>query len=166
MAQLDVARDWQSIRNHLNRSFATNFHVSIASVDDQGLPSLTPIGTLFLNREATSGYYFEKYPRRLPLAAQGSAQVCVLVVNSGMCFWLKGLFRNRFSAYPAIRLYGKLGAKRQASEREIQRLRRRMRFTRWLKGNHYLWSDMQDVREIHFTRAEMVTLGEMTSHLK
>ena len=69
-------------------------------------------------------------------------------------------------SYPAIKLYGELGNKRKASEKEIKRLNRRMKATRGMKGNTYLWSDMQFVRDIDFTKAEKIDLGHMTYELK
>ncbi len=48
---------------------------------------------------------------------------------------------------------------------ELHRLARRMKATKGLKGNKYLWGDMNWVRDITFTKAEKINLGEMTNHL-
>ena len=61
---MDIQENWTAIRKHFNTSFRSNFHVSIASVDDQNLPTVTPIGSLFLNR-GQNGFYFEKFPKHL-----------------------------------------------------------------------------------------------------
>ena len=161
---MDIHRDWELIRKHFNGSFRSNFHVSIASVGRDNRPTVTPIGSLFLNGDGT-GFYFEKFPSRLPVHARTNQSICVLGVNSGTWFWLKSLFRARFDACPAIKLYGELGKKRHASAIEIKRLNRRMRITQGLKGNAYLWGQMNFVREIRFTSAEKINLGIMTSHL-
>ena len=63
---MDIHSDWNIIRNHFNKSFRTNFHVSIATVDSENNPTVTPIGSLFLNDNQT-GFYFEKYPSKLPV---------------------------------------------------------------------------------------------------
>jgi uncharacterized pyridoxamine 5'-phosphate oxidase family protein len=110
---MDVIDKWTDIRMHFNKSFRTNFHVSIASVDMEGNPTVTPIGSLFLNRDQT-GFYFEKFPSKLPKHARNNTNICVLAVNSGRWFWLKSLFQGHFKASPAIKLYGQLG------EREMQ----------------------------------------------
>lgn len=89
----------------------------------------------------------------------------MLAVNSSTLFWLKSLLRNRFGTYPGVRLYGTLGESRPPTEIEASRLKWRMRMTRWLKGNKSLWGDMDKVREIIFTDAEMVHLGDLTKHL-
>ena len=161
---MNIINDWQKIRTHFSQSFRSNFHVSIASVDADGKPNVTPIGSLFLN-DNQSGFYFEKYPTKLPLHAKGNNSVCVLAVNSNSWFWMKALFRGRFNSNPGIKLYGELGTKRQATENEIKRLNRRMKATQGLKGNTYLWADMRYIREVTFTHAEMINLGKMTSSI-
>jgi len=161
---MDIKTNWHEIRAHFRLSFRSNFHVSIASVDEEGNPTVTPIGSLFLNNDQ-SGFFFEKYPTKLPRHAKLNKNICILAVNSGMVFWLKSLPRNKFQTYPGIKLYGQLGERRKATEGEILRLDRRMRATKRLKGNAYLWKNMPYVRDIKFTRAEKINLGEMTRHL-
>ena len=161
---MDITSDWSNIGKHFNNSFRTNFHVSIASVDQNNNPSVTPIGSLFLNQNQT-GFYFEKYPSKLPEHAKINKNICILSVNSGKLFWLKALFKKRFNSYPAIKLYGQLGERRKATQIEIKRLNRRMRPTKGLKGNTYLWSDMPFVRDIVFIKAEKINLGEMTQYI-
>jgi len=161
---MDIITDWQAIRNHFKRSFRANFHMSIASVDENGQPTVTPIGSLFLNDNQT-GFYFEKYPVKLPLHAERNKNICVLAVNSNTLFWLKALFKGRFDRYPAIKLYGELGVRREASESEIKRLNRRMSITKGLRGNTYLWGEMKYVRAVTFNRAEKINLGKLTENL-
>jgi len=161
---MDLNENWDKIRSHFNKSFQSNFHVSIASVDAENNPTVTPIGSLFLKKNKT-GFYFEKYPSKLPLHAETNKNICVLAVNSGTWFWLKALFKGKFSHYPGIKLYGELGERRKATEIELARLNRRMKATKGLKGNTYLWGEMPFVREIVFTKTEKINLGEMTRHL-
>lgn len=158
---MDLIANWTNIRKHFNRSFKTNFHVSIASVDKDNNPTVTPIGSLFLNKNQT-GFYFEKYPTKLPQNATINKRICVLGVNSNTWFWLTSLFSGQFKSYPAIKLYGQLGDKRKATEVETKRLKGRMRTTSLLKGNKYLWGRMEFVREITFIKAEKINLGKMT----
>ncbi|HNP19147.1 MAG TPA: hypothetical protein PKL31_11975 [Fulvivirga sp.] len=158
---MDIKDDWSKIRKHFNKSFSSNLHVSIASLDSESNPTVTPIGSLFLNDDQT-GFYFEKFPTKLPLYAKINRNVCILCVNSSRVFWIKSLFWGKFSDYPAIKLYGQLGEKRQATEQEKKRLKKRMKFTNGLKGNAYLWQDMDAVREINFTKADKINLGKMT----
>lgn len=158
---MDIKADWTSIRRHFNKSFKSNLHISIASVDAYNNPTVTPIGSLFLNDDQ-SGFYFEKYPSKLPLHAKTNRNICAMGVNSNKLFWIKALFKGKFSHYPAIKLYGQLGERRKATEKETMRLNRRMKVTKGLKGNTYLWGNMEFVRDITFTRAETINLGKMT----
>lgn len=161
---MELIAEWNKIRKHFNKSFSSNFYVSVASVDSENNPTVTPIGSMFLNDNQT-GFYFEKFPSKLPKHAEENPNVCLLGVNSGRFFWIKSLFKGVFSDYPAIKLYGVLGIKRKATEKEISRLNRRMKVTNGLKGNTYLWKEMEYVREIKFTKAEKINIGKMTDKL-
>jgi hypothetical protein len=161
---MDIKKDWKKIREHFNKSFRSNFYISVASVDAENNPTVTPIGSLFLNDDQT-GFYFEKYPTKLPIHATTNRNICALAVNSGALFWLRSLFKGKFKNYPAIKLYGELGDKRKVSDIESNRLKRRMRITNGLKGNKYLWGEMEFVRDIKFIKAEKINLGEMTKDL-
>ena len=161
---MDIKSNWKLIKNHFNESFKTSLSVSIASVNKDNKPTVTPIGTLFLNKDQT-GFYFEKFPKKIPENAKLNKNICVLAVNSSKWFWIKALYKLKFNAYPAIRLYGELGKKRKATDIEISRLNRRMRTTKRLKGNKYLWRKMAFVREIKFIKAEGINIGKMTKNL-
>ena len=120
---MNLITDWKKIRVHFNKSFRSNFHVSIASVDSNNNPTVTPIGSLFLN-DNQAGFYFEKFPSKLPTHAKNNTNICVLGVNSNRLFWIKSLFNEKFLTPPAIKLYGELVEKRKASQKEIKRLKR------------------------------------------
>lgn len=161
---MDIKANWKLIKKHFNKSFKTSLSVSVASVDKDNKPTVTPIGTVFLNKDQT-GFYFEKFPKKIPENAKLNKNICVLAVNSSKWFWIKALYKLKFNAYPAIRLYGELGEKRKATDVEISRLNRRMRTTKRLKGNKYLWGKMEFVREIKFIKAEGINIGKMTIEL-
>ena len=161
---MDIKANWNLIRKHFNKSFKTSLSVSIASVDKDNKPTVTPIGTVFLNKDQT-GFYFEKFPKKIPKNAKTNKNICVLGVNSSKWFWIKSLYKLKFNSYPAIRLCGELGDKRKATEIEISRLNRRMRTTKGLKGNTYIWDNMEFVREMKFTKAEGINIGKMTTEL-
>lgn len=161
---MDIKTNWIEIRKHFNKYFRTNFHVSIASIDKYNNPTVTPIGSLFLNSNQT-GFYFEKFPTKLPENSKDHKNICILGVNSSTIFWLTSLFKGKFESYPAIKLYGQLGNIRKATDIEIKRLNSRMRITKRLKGNDYLWGNMENIREITFTKAEKINLGKMTENL-
>lgn len=159
---MELVKDWKLIRKQFNRSFRQNLHVPIASVGSDNMPTITPIGSLFLNHDQT-GFYFEKFPSSLPKHAKNNPNVSLLAVNTSKWFWLKSIIIGKFKSSPAIKLYGVLGERRKATPKEISRLNRRMKSTQGMRGHVYLWSDMAYIREITFTRAESVKLGKMTN---
>ena len=75
---------------------------------------------------------------------------------------MKSLFKGRFSAFPAIRLYGQIGEKRPAKEEEIALFRRRIKPLRRFKGYNLMWDDFKYARDIQFDSYEPVFVGEMT----
>lgn len=162
--KINLEQNWQKIRTHFSKSFGANMHVSIASVNEDNQPTVTPIGSLFLNDDLT-GFYFEKFATKLNVNSKTNNKVCVLAVNSNNWFWFKSLFKLNFSEYPAVKLYGKLGIKREATEKEYSAFQKRIRQTKRLKGSKYLWQDMSMVREIRFTKGEKINLGKMTKEL-
>ena len=161
---MDLIENWTAIRKHFSQSFGSSLHVSIASVDADNTPTVTPVGTVFLNNDQT-GFYFEKFISTLPKHAMNNNNICILAVNSTKIFWFKSLFKARFDAYPAYRLYGELGKRREATEPEIRALKKRLKTTRRLKGHKYLWGNMKEVREISFHNGEKINIGKMTKAL-
>ncbi|MDD7913433.1 hypothetical protein [Polaribacter ponticola] len=162
--KINLEENWQKIRRHFSKSFGANMHVSIASVNEENQPTVTPIGSLFLNDDLT-GFYFEKFATKLNVNSKVNKNICVLAVNSSKLLWFKSLFKMNFSEYPAIKLYGELGVKREATKKESRVFQRRIRQTKMLKGSKYLWQDMSLVREIKFTKGEKINLGKMTKEL-
>lgn len=161
---MDIVKDWLNIRKHFSKSFFSSLHFSIASINEENVPTVSPIGTVFLNKNQT-GFYFEKFIKSIPKNSTLNNNICVLAVNSSKRFWLKSLFKEQFYTHPAIKLYGKIGQRRKATPLELRALNRRMRFTKLLKGHKYLWNDMQYIREITFYKAEKMNIGKMTTNL-
>lgn len=161
---MNLNEDWPKIRRHFSQSFKSNLHVAVGSVDENNHPTVTPIGSLFLN-DNQAGFYFEKFPSKLPKHARSNQNICVLGVNSSRWFWVKSLFNKRFDRYPAVKLYGQLGERRKATDKEIARLKRRMRSVKGLKGYNYLWGQMETIREVSFQKGETINLKEMTRGL-
>lgn len=162
--KINLKENWQKIRTHFSKSFRSNMHVSIASVNMNNEPTVTPVGSLFLNDDQT-GFYFEKFAKKLNTNSKNNKKICLLAVNSSKWFWFKSLFNLKFKEYPALKLYGELGLKRDATEKEYYAFQKRIKATKRLKGSKYLWQDMSMVREITFTKAEKINLGIMTKEL-
>ncbi|MDJ0835231.1 MAG: pyridoxamine 5'-phosphate oxidase family protein [Acidobacteriota bacterium] len=153
---------WPQIRRTFAAALGTSFHFSMASVDDQGNPHISPIGSLRLDKNRTRGYYFELFTKKMPRNFQTNQRVCVMAVPSRIRSWLSALIRGRFKSPPGVRLYGTVGEVREATPEEKVWWERRTGILRFLKGYKILWSDLSHVREIHFDDWAPVNLGPMT----
>lgn len=157
--KMDIIENWKEIRELFKSSFKSSFHYSIATVSQDGSPHITPIGSLILRKPGHT-IYFEEFTHRLP--SKESQKVCVLAVNSSKLFWLKALLFGVFSKPPAIRLYGVLGKRREATEKEIMLWQKRVKSVSFTKGHEMMWANMRTVREIEFNKAEPVHMGKIT----
>jgi hypothetical protein len=116
-------------------------------------------------RDDQTGFYFDQYTDTLAQNIETNAQVCVMAINTSRLFWLRSLLIGRFVAPPGVRLYGTVGALRPATPEELQHVQRRVRPTRWLRGNRLLWSDFSQVRDISFTAFRPVLYPSMMERL-
>ena len=160
----DDQQTWDEIRKLFKNAFKSSFHFSFATVDDQGNPHITPIGSLFLNKDFT-GFYLERFLSKLPKNLEKNQWVCILATNSSRGFWLKSLFKGRFTTFPAVRLYGQIGEKRSVNEEEIALFKKHIKPLRRFKGSKLLWGDFKYARDIQFDSYEPVFAGEMTTNL-
>lgn len=114
--------------------------------------------------EANRGHaiYFEEFTRQMVRNFETNQSVCVLAVRSGLLFWLLSLFRGQFKTPPAIRLHGVVGLSRAATDDEIALWRRRVHRLRLTRGHEIVWANMRTVRDVTFTRADAIHIGEMT----
>ena len=158
---MQLKENWTDIKRLFGQAFRSSFHYALATVNENGEPHVTPIGSLILS-DPGHGFYFEEFPQQLPRNLGKNKQVCVLAVNSSRWFWVKSLFGGRFASPPAMRLYGTVGEVREATENEIESWHRRVRSVRSSKGYSIMWENMKMVRDITFSRMEPVHMGEMT----
>ena len=159
---MDIQEQWPDIRRQFHRLHRGAVDASLATVNPDGTPHVTPIGSLVLLAECR-GIYWEHFPRRLPANLAHGQRVCILLVNHRPMFWLKSLWRGRFDSPPAIRLLARAGARREATREEMALWHRRIRPFRRFKGYRLLWSDLTDVRELTFERLLPVSTGAMTA---
>ena len=137
---------WQHIGKVMNDAQKAAMHCSIATVDAQLQPTITPIGTLFL-RENQSGFFFDTYTESLQQNLPQNSKACIQAVNSSRLFWLKSLFKGQFSDYPGVRLYVEIGDLRLANAEELAQISRRIQSLKWTKGSQLIWSDFTHVRD-------------------
>lgn len=152
---------WAELKRLAGSIFGTSLHFAMATVDADGSPHITPIGSLMLTTPG-EGYFFEVFADRLGANLDRGSPVTVLGVNSGTSLWLRALIAGRFESAPAFRLTGVAGARRAATEAERRRWQKKVRWLRFFKGHKLLWGNLDTVRELHFDTLEPVRLGAMT----
>ena len=161
---MEINGHWEAIRAVFRDAFKSSLHYAIATVNADGTPHVTPIGSLILEADH-KGFYCEEYPRTMTKNLENNQRVCVMAVNAGKWYWLRSIFRGRFSKPPGVRLMGTVGERRRATEEETARWLKRVRPLRRFKGYNLLWSNMRTVREITFDSFEPVRAGAMTRGL-
>lgn len=154
---MNLEQDWNEIR----RIFARSFYTSIATVDAEGLPHVTPIGSLLLHPESGRGFWFERFTTTMPRHLERDAHLCALAVDTRLRVWGRALLAGRFEAAPGVRLAGIAGARRQATQREMELFQRRVKLVRWTRGYKILWSRFGSGREVTFDRVLPIRLGRM-----
>ena len=159
------ARLWTDLKRLAGSTFSTSMHFAIATVNADGTPQVTPIGSLMLTAPG-EGYFFEVFANRLCANLDRGSAVSVLGVNSGAWPWLRALGAGRFESPPAFRLLGVAGARRASTQVERKRWQRKVRWLRFFKGHNLLWGKLDTVRELHFHALEPVRLGALTPHLR
>lgn len=157
-------RNWKAIRRLFRNAQFSSLHYAIATVNKEGTPHVSPIGSLFL-RDDMSGFYFEELGGAMARNFKYNKHVCVLAVHSSRWFWFKSIIRGRFGSLPSVRLNGTAGEKRQASPEEIAQILKFIRPFKFSKGYDILWSRMNHVRDIAFDSYENINANEMTYRL-
>ncbi len=164
MSTTSIEEAWPEIRRVVLRGQASSLHCSIASVGERSVPTVTPIGTVFLG-EYPSGFFFDRYTSALGKNIDANGKICLLAVNSSKAFWLHSFLLGRFTEPPGVRLYGTAGPLREATSAELSQIAKRVRSTKWLKGSRLIWSSFTHVRNLRFTSFRPVTYPSMTEHL-
>jgi hypothetical protein len=156
--------DWNSVRRGVADAFRSSLHCSVATLNEDGSPHLTPIGSVLLT-EVGRGIYFEIFTTQLARNLERDPRLEVMAVHGGVGFWLLALARGRFSRPPGYRLSGKAGPRRLASAEEQCLWRRKVRRLRRLRGHDMLWGQLTYVRDLVFDAVTPVRIGALTRHL-
>ena len=151
---------WPEVLAVFAKAQAASMYCSVASVSEEGIPTVTPIGTVFLGAPC-SGIYFDRFTEQLAANVQASGLICVMAVNAGKLFWLKSLLVGRFASSPGVRLYGTAGPLREATREEAALAVARVGAARWSKGGRALWSEFTHVRDLRFTSFRAITYPVM-----
>jgi len=161
---MEIGKHWKTIQLVFQQSLGSSLHYAVASVNEDGSPHLTPIGSLFL-RDNKKGFYFDIFSVNMSNNLKRNQRVCILAVNSGLVFWQKSFITGKCETPPSVRLMGTVGERRESTEEEVAVWRKHAEFARGMKGYDLLWKDMGFVRDIYFDSFEPVWMGEMTRDL-
>ena len=161
---MDIQENWGEIKKAFIQATKTSLLTAMATVNPDGSPHVTAIGSLVL-REPCRGFYFEEFPSKTKRNLNRDPRVSVMAVNTGRLFWLKALLWGRFASLPGLRISGMAGERRSATEEEKSMWLKRVRTARGSRGYNILWRDMKTVRDIHFESVEPIHLGTMTREL-
>ena len=153
--------EWQQIRQVVADAQRAAMHCSIATVNSKGFPSITPIGTIFLNKKTSIGFFFDTYSTTFSENLQHQPMACIQAVNSSKLFWFHSLLKGKFKRYPGVRLYAEIGPLRPASLEEIRQVESRIRALKWTKGSQLIWSSFHHVREIKINSHRWVEYPNM-----
>ncbi|MDB5972791.1 MAG: Pyridoxamine 5-phosphate oxidase [Hydrocarboniphaga sp.] len=159
-----LRQHWPEIRRVVERGQASSLYCSIATVGEDGTPTVTPIGTVFLGANP-GGFFFDRYTSDLGNNINANGKICLLAVNSSKLFWLRSFLLGRFTSPPGVRLYGTAGPLRAATASELSQIERRVRSSKWLKGNQLIWSSFTQVRDLEFTSFRPVSYPAMMERL-
>jgi hypothetical protein len=161
----EIKTNWPWIVRFFKKSLSSHHFYTFATVDPDGRPHIAPYASLVFNDDCT-GYYSDVFPQRMARNLKKDERVCIMAVDFGAWYTLKGLFRGRFDRWPGIRLYGTVGPNRRALPEELDRWLVRVKRFKKFKGYDLIWKDIRTVRDIYFTDFEPVHLGPMTRHLQ
>ncbi len=142
--------------------FSGAVYCSVATINEQGQPHVTPIGSVVLNNK-NQGWFFQKFTKNIPKNIDHCPYATIMAVNDGKWFWLKSLFKGQFTSPPAMRLLVKLGELRPATATEADKFKRRVSLFKHTKGYAMMWQDMAQIREFDIIEYKPIHIGKMTS---
>ena len=160
----DLRSNWPKIVRLCEQGLVKTGYYAFATVDPDGKPHMAPYGSLVLKDDCI-GYYCDVFSNRMSRNLNQNQNICIMALNFGLWYFLKGLFLGRFDRWPGVRLFGTVGKIRKAEPGEVEKFLVRVRRFKRLKGYDLLWKNIHTVRDIHFTRFEPIRLGVMTRHL-
>lgn len=144
------------------RARRSALHHAFATIGADGEAQVAPIGSLWLDPREPRGVYIDVFNRELAGNLDRARRVTILAVDARKRMWAAALLRGQFPVYPALRLSGSAGERRQATAAEAERFRRMFRPFRWTRGHRLLWRHVDTVREIRFDTVAPVRIGRMT----
>lgn len=160
---LDMHKDWRIIYSVFKRAQNAGLCHNFSTINEDGTPNITPIGSLVLNANKPGGYYFDVFNRTLSENVDRNPNVAILAVDSRKLFWLKSVFARKFKTPPAIRLVGKVSARRPALPEEVKRCLDEVKPLKRIGASKTLGKRLKHLRQVEFARVDVVNIGAMTN---
>lgn len=157
--------EWATICDVVRRGLASNLHCSVATINKDGSPHVTPIGSIDLT-EPGRGLYFELFATGLGRNLERDPRLTLMAVDTSPDYWMASLADGKFVDHTGVRLAGVAGERRPATKDEVGRFRRRVNPLDGLPGHDLLWGKLASVRDLHFSLVAPVRFGPMSAHLK
>jgi hypothetical protein len=104
----------------MHRARASSLHCAVASLDPDGSPHVTPIGSVLLS-EPGRAVYFDAHNVALARNLDRDPHCAMLAVDSRKASWLRALLRGLFDKAPGVRLIGTVSPARPATSAELER---------------------------------------------
>jgi uncharacterized pyridoxamine 5'-phosphate oxidase family protein len=104
--------NWSLLKQHYQKTMKS--YCSIATVDERGMPNVTPIGSLIL-KEKGCGCFLDLFTDALSKNIDSNPNICIIYVNTDNFYWLKSLYQGKFVPHVGFKLLGTAGSKRAAS---------------------------------------------------
>jgi len=155
--ELDLHSDWHRICAYVDKAMKAGIYVSLATVGQDGAPTVMPIGSLGLDADRPQGFYLEKFPHSVAANVPHNPNFCILAEDTKLGHILRQL-RGRGDGLLGVKLYGMFGERRPANEAEKTRIHARLPLSRLPGLDKVLFSADAGIRELTFTSAEAIAL--------
>jgi len=161
MSEIDTAT-WEQARRTVAAAMRSSLACTIASVDADGRPHATPIGSVTLLPEPGRAVYFDVFNARLARNIEHDPRVCILAVDARKRVWLGALVRGRFNAPAGLQFDAVVGPRRPITDVELDRFHRDVGPLLRTRGGRAVWSDVRFARDVTIESVRPLRLGALT----
>ena len=156
---------WAMVRRIVPRAIRSSLHCSISSINEDGSPHVTPIGS-FLPTTTARGVYIDVFNAQLAAQVDRDPRVTILALDSGPGRWARSFLTGTFVAPPGVRLVGTVGPRRPSTQQEIDRFHRPVGPLRRTRGGRRRWASLAVTRDVEIERVVPIRMGRMTRGLE
>src|SRR6187200_305313 len=94
---------WKMAKAVVHRARASSLHCAVASIDTDGSPHVTPIGSVMLGAPGQA-VYCDVFNVTLGRNLDHDPRCAILAVDSRKATWVRALLAARFDVPPGVRL--------------------------------------------------------------